>query len=73
MEKLNILITFILLSFIFSQNDTSHWRDYPTCKLGRLQSPIDIREYESIYTNDFSFVYQNYKNVSLFFFFFSFN
>ena len=64
MEKLNILITFILLSFIFSQNDTSHWRDYPACKLGRLQSPIDIREYESIYTNDFSFVYQNYKNVS---------
>ena len=37
------------------------WRDYPACRLGRLQSPIEIIETDSTYTNDFSFVYQNYN------------
>ena len=41
------------------------WRSYPTCKIGRLQSPIEIKEYESIYANNFSFVYQSYKDATL--------
>ena len=63
MEKLNILIICYLLQFIHTDETfESKWRDYPACKFGRLQSPIEINEYESTYTNDFSFVYQNYKN-----------
>ena len=63
MEKLNILIICYLFQFINTEETyESTWRDYPACRLGRLQSPIEIKEYESTYTKDFSFVYQNYKN-----------
>jgi carbonic anhydrase len=60
MKKLNILIIIELFDSIFS-TEINDWRDYPACKLGRLQSPIEINENESIYANNFSFVYQNYK------------
>ena len=62
MDIFNILIIIGLLNFSLSVGDDNMWRDYPTCKIGRLQSPINIKEYESIYANNFSFVYQNYKN-----------
>ena len=29
-----------------------------------MQSPIEINEYQSIYTNDFSFVYQDYRDIN---------
>ena len=61
MDIFNILIIIGLLNFPLSVEDDK-WRDYPTCKIGRLQSPINIKEYESIYANNFSFVYQNYKD-----------
>jgi len=59
MDIFNILI--IIGLFHFSITVDNDWRDYPTCKIGRLQSPIKIKEYESIYANNFSFVYQSYK------------
>mgnify|MGYP003571448701 CR=1 FL=1 len=60
MDIFNILI--IIGLFYFSLALTSDdWRDYPACKIGRLQSPIEIKEYESTYANNFSFVYQSYK------------
>jgi carbonic anhydrase len=59
MKIFNILI---IISLLYSTLTSTDWRDYPTCKIGRLQSPINIKEYESIYANNFSFVYQNYKN-----------
>ena len=62
-EKLNILIIIGLFYSIFSET-FDEWRDYPTCRLGRLQSPIEIKEVNSTYSNDFSFVYQNYKEIS---------
>jgi len=63
MDILNILI--IISLFCFSHNETedgyiSKWRKYPACQIGRLQSPIEIKEYDSIYANNFSFVYQSY-------------
>jgi carbonic anhydrase len=64
MKKLNILIIIELFYSIFSA-DINDWRDYPACKLGRLQSPIEINENESIYANNFSFVYQNYKEIEM--------
>ena len=67
MEITNFIILFLLLRLIFSVDNTNYnktWRDYPSCRFGRLQSPIEINEYESIYSNDFSFVYQDYKNFS---------
>ena len=66
MEKIIILIIFALICFSLNDdNDYNNtWRNYPACKLGRLQSPIEINEYESSYSNDFSFVYQDYKNIS---------
>ena len=62
-EKINILIIIGLFYSIFSES-FEEWRDYPTCRLGRLQSPIEIKEVNSTYSNDFSFVYQNYKEIS---------
>jgi carbonic anhydrase len=64
MKKLNILIIIELFDSIFS-TEINDWRDYPACKLGRLQSPIEINENESIYANNFSFVYQNYKEIEM--------
>ena len=67
MEIRNIIIFFLLIHCILTNNDDvyiSNWRDYPTCRLGRLQSPIEINEYNSIYSNDFSFVYQDYKTMN---------
>jgi carbonic anhydrase len=58
MKIFNILI---IISLLYSSLTSTDWRDYPTCKIGRLQSPIQIKEYESIYANNFSFVYQSYK------------
>ena len=58
-EKLNILIIIGLFYSTFSAFE--EWRDYPACRLGRLQSPIEIKEVDSTYSNEFSFVYQNYK------------
>ena len=77
MEIRNIIIFFLLMHFILSDDNEnenkydikteeyiSTWRDYPACRLGRLQSPIEINEYSSIYSNDFSFVYQDYKKIN---------
>ena len=61
-EKLNILIIIGLFYSTFSAFE--EWRDYPACRLGRLQSPIEIKEVDSTYSNDFSFVYQNYKQIN---------
>ena len=64
MENLSIFI--IIELFYLISNDQGffddNWRNYPTCKLGRLQSPIEIKEVESTYSNNFSFVYQSYKD-----------
>ena len=67
MDILNIL--FIISLLLFTTNEegdayTKKWRNYPACQIGRLQSPIEIKEYESIYANNFSFVYQSYSNGS---------
>ena len=59
-EKINIFILIGIFYSISSLNDYSAWRDYPTCRLGRLQSPINFKETDSTYSKDFSFVYQNY-------------
>jgi carbonic anhydrase len=40
------------------------WREYSACQYGRLQSPIELNEYDSTYSNKFSFVYQYYKGDS---------
>ena len=63
MEKTNILFIFILIHFISSDDYQDKWRNYPACRLGRMQSPIEINEYKSTYSNDFSFVYQDYKEI----------
>ena len=65
MDILNILIIIGLFHFSLLDEYEDNWRNYPTCKIGRLQSPIEIKEYESIYANNFSFVYQSYKSASM--------
>jgi len=48
MEKINILFIFILIHFISSDDYQDKWRDYPACRLGRMQSPIEINEYKRV-------------------------
>ena len=53
---------FLFILFISSINSiSSDWRKYSSCKIGRLQSPIALNEYDSDYSNSFSFVYEYYK------------
>ena len=52
----------LFIFFISSINSiSSDWRKYCSCKIGRLQSPIALNEYDSDYSNSFSFVYEYYK------------
>ena len=62
MEKIFFLIiTLIILSIAPINSIPEKWREYSACKYGRLQSPIPLNEYDSTYSNSFSFVYQYYK------------
>jgi len=62
MEKIFFLIiTLIILSIAPINSIPEKWREYSACKYGRLQSPISLNEYDSTYSNSFSFVYQYYK------------
>jgi len=63
MDILSILIIIGLFKFSLLDYE-ENWRSYPTCKIGRLQSPIEIKEYESIYANNFSFIYQSYIPIT---------
>lgn len=59
MEKYTFLFLILLVRPIYLIRQ--EWREYPTCKYGRLQSPINLNEYDSTYSNSFSFVYQYFK------------
>ena len=59
MEKYIFLFLILLIQPIYLIRQ--EWREYPTCKYGRLQSPINLNEYDSSYSNSFSFVYQYFK------------
>ena len=66
MEKIfSLIITLIILCITPINSISEQWRDYSACKYGRLQSPISLNEYESTYSNSFSFVYQYYKNNNI--------
>ena len=65
MEKIFFLSIIILYLLLFISPITpieSKWTDYSACKYGRLQSPIELNEYDSTYSNKFSFVYQYYTS-----------
>lgn len=63
MEFLQLLLIFIFFTPLISIDP--NWRSYSACKHGRLQSPISLNEYESTYSNSFSFVYQYFKNSTI--------
>ena len=66
MEKIfSLIITLIILCITPINSLSEQWRDYSACKYGRLQSPISLNEYESTYSNSFSFVYQYYKKNNI--------
>ena len=65
MEKNTLIISLIISLFISAYSLSEKWTSYPSCKQGRLQSPIKLNEYDSTYSNSFSFVYQNYKKLNL--------
>ena len=66
MEKIfSLIIALIILSITQINSIPEQWRDYSACKYGRLQSPISLNEFESSYSNSFSFVYQYYKNNNI--------
>ena len=61
MGKIYFYFLFFIL-FISPINSISEdWRNYLSCGVGRLQSPIELNEYESDYSNSFSFVYEYYN------------
>ena len=63
--KEKILFLFIIELLCSYVAALPEWRDFPACNFGRLQSPIEIYENESIYANNFSFVYQSYSEGTL--------
>jgi len=62
MEKIFFLLIIILCITSPIISIEAKWREYSACQYGRLQSPIELNEYDSTYSNKFSFVYQYYKN-----------
>ena len=52
MEKYIFLFLILLIQPIYLIRQ--EWREYPACKYGRLQSPINLNEYDSTYSNSFS-------------------
>ena len=62
MEKIFFLLIIILCFTSPIISIEAKWREYSACKYGRLQSPIELNEYDSTYSNKFSFVYQYYKD-----------
>ena len=67
MEKiffLSIIILYLLLFISPIISIESKWTEYSACKYGRLQSPIELNEYDSTYSNKFSFVYQYYTSTT---------
>ena len=62
MEKIFFLLIIILCITSPIISIEAKWREYSACEYGRLQSPIELNEYDSTYSNKFSFVYQYYKN-----------
>ena len=64
MEKIFFLLLILLCFTTPIISIESKWREYSACQYGRLQSPIELNEYDSTYSNKFSFVYQYYKGDS---------
>ena len=64
MEKILFLLIIILCFTSPIISIEAKWREYSACEYGRLQSPIELNEYDSTYSNKFSFVYQYYKGDS---------
>ena len=62
MEKIFFLLIIILCFTSPIISIEAKWREYSACEYGRLQSPIELNEYDSTYSNKFSFVYQYYKD-----------
>ena len=62
MEKISFIFLLLLISSIHSI--APEWRDYLSCKYGRLQSPISLNEYDADYSDTFSFVYEYYKPIN---------
>lgn len=62
MEKINLIFLLLLISSIVSISP--EWRDYLSCKYGRLQSPISLNEFDTDYSDSFSFVYEYYKPIN---------
>jgi len=61
MENAYFYFFFFLLFISPIDSISNQWRNYSSCDIGRLQSPIALNEYESDYSNSFSFVYEYYK------------
>ena len=61
MENAYFYFFFFILFISPIDSISDQWRNYSSCEIGRLQSPIALNEYESDYSNSFSFVYEYYK------------
>ena len=61
MVKIYLSLSLFILFISSIHSISSDWRKYSSCKIGRLQSPIALNEYDSDYSNSFSFVYEYYK------------
>ena len=66
MKKMQFILFLLTSPLFLSQDDIrDFWVSYTTCRLGRLQSPINLTVRDSKYSEDFSFIYQDYKEVNL--------
>ena len=54
------------LSIYFSLEETEYeelWTSFPACRMGRLQSPVRLNITQSVFSSDFSIVYQQFSNA----------
>lgn len=73
MNTYRLFLLFILISISLCSQPSKkeledeyqkQWVSFPSCRMGRLQSPIKLNVTDSIYSPIFSIVYQNYKDIN---------
>ena len=61
--KAQLFIFFLSIYFSLETKYEDLWTSFPACRMGRLQSPVRLNITQSVFSSDFSIVYQQFSNA----------
>ena len=62
--KAQLFIFFLSIYFSLETEYEELWTSFPACRMGRLQSPVRLNITQSVFSSDFSIVYQQFSKVN---------